>query len=165
MSDSTTSVPELPSSGFLAGVSAEHRAFLGCFGKFLRPADGAVLIEEGQAQDSLYVALTGQMHVLSAAGNRQVLLAKVSEGESIGEINLFDPGKASATVIARGTCVIWTLSHEELDSFLAADPLAGVGVLKGLLAQMARRIRSTNEKLLTAEQRASFHEFWSSASR
>lgn len=44
--------------------------------------------------------------------------------------------------------------------FLAADPEAGISVMKGLLRQVAKRIRTMNEKLATAEQRASIHHFW-----
>jgi hypothetical protein len=57
--------------------------------------------------------------------------------------------------------LVWALSHKELNSFVTADPEAGVAVQHGLLALMARRIRSMNDKLATAEQRASMHNFWS----
>lgn len=45
-------------------------------------------------------------------------------------------------------------------AFLKADPVAGVAVLQGLLHQASSRIRHMNEKLADAEQRASFHHFW-----
>lgn len=153
---------ELPAVGFLSDVSSEHRAFLACFGKFLRPAAGEVLIEEGDAQESLYVILSGTLHIVASHATRPILLAAFGEGDSIGEINLFDPATASATAVVRTGGLIWTLTREELESFLAADPVAGVSVMKGLLRQVARRIRSMNEKLATAEQRASIQNFWTS---
>lgn len=153
---------ELPAVGFLSEVSSEHRAFLACFGKFLRPAAGEVLIQEGDAQESLYVILSGTLHIVASHTTRPILLAAFEEGDSIGEINLFDPATASATAVARTDGLIWTLSREELESFLAADPVAGISVMKGLLRQVARRIRSMNEKLATAEQRASIQNFWTS---
>ncbi len=153
---------ELPAVGFLADVSSEHRAFLACFGKFLRPENGEILIAEGDAQESLYVILSGTLHIVASADDRPVLLAAFGEGDSIGEINLFDPATASATAIVRKAGLIWSLSREELEGFLAADPAAGVSVMRGLLRQVARRIRSMNEKLATAEQRASIQNFWTS---
>lgn len=153
---------ELPAVGFLSDVSSEHRAFLACFGKFLRPAAGEVLIEEGDAQESLYVILSGTLHIVASHTTRPILLAAFGEGDSIGEINLFDPATASATAVVRTGGLIWTLTREELDSFLTADPVAGISVMKGLLRQVARRIRSMNEKLATAEQRASIQNFWTS---
>lgn len=162
MQSAPSPASELPPVGFLSDVSSEHRSFLACFGKFLRPESGEVLISEGDPQESLYVILSGTLHIVSSYADRPNLLAAFGEGDSIGEINLFDPATASATAVVRTGGLIWTLTREELESFLAADPEAGVSVMKGLLRQVARRIRSMNEKLATAEQRASIHNFWTS---
>jgi len=37
--------------------------------------------------------------------------------------------------------------------------------MRGLLRQVSKRIRSMNEKLATAEQRASFHNFWTTGAQ
>jgi CRP/FNR family transcriptional regulator, cyclic AMP receptor protein len=150
---------ELPAVGFLTDVSPEYRAFLACFGRFLRPESGDVLIKQGDPQESLYMILSGILHIVADA-DRQVLLATLGEGDSFGEINLFDPGTASASAVFRSSGLVWVLSRDELKSFLEADPVAGVSVLRGLLHQASSRIRRMNEKLADAEQRASFHHFW-----
>jgi CRP-like cAMP-binding protein len=151
---------ELPAIGFLAEVSPEHRAFLACFGRFLRPQTDDVIIKEGDSQESLFMILAGTLHIITTTDDRPMLLASLGEGDSFGEVNLFDPGTASATAIARSSGLIWVLSRSELAAFLEADPVAGVSVLQGLLHQNASRIRHMNEKLADAEQRASFHHFW-----
>ena len=160
MHQATSPVSELPNAGFLSEVSSEHRAFLACFGKFHRPLSGEILIAEGDAQESLYLVLSGTLHIVASAQERPVLLAAFGEGDSLGEINLFDPATASATAVMRSSGLIWSISREELDAFLTADPVAGISVMRGLLRQVAKRIRSMNEKLATAEQRASIHNFW-----
>lgn len=152
---------ELPAIGFLAEVPAEHRAFLAGYGRFLRPQPGEVLIAAGAEQDALFVILSGSVHIVSDAGGRQLLLAALGAGDSIGEINLFDPATASATAVCRTPALVWSMSRAELRSFLEVDPAAAVAVLDGLLAMMARRIRSMNDKLATAEQRTALHNFWS----
>jgi CRP/FNR family transcriptional regulator, cyclic AMP receptor protein len=151
---------ELPAIGFLSEVSPEHRAFLACFGRFLRPKSGDVLIKEGDKQESLYMILTGTLHIISESTERQMLLASLGAGDSFGEVNLFDPGTASASAVFRSSGLVWVLSREELTAFLEADAAAGVAVLQGLLHQASSRIRHMNEKLADAEQRASFHHFW-----
>ena len=153
-------LPELPAIGCLADVSAEHRAFLACFGRFLRLQNGEVLIAEGECQESLYLILTGTLHIVACAAERQTLLATLGAGDSIGEINLFDPATASATAICRSDSQVWALSRREWDAFEQADPVAGVFVLRGLLREVSRRIRRMNAKLVTAEQKASLHNFW-----
>jgi CRP-like cAMP-binding protein len=165
MNQPSAPLSELPAIGFLSDVSSEHRSFLACFGKFLRPETGEILISEGDAQESLYVILSGSLHIVTSQSDRQMLLAAFGEGDSIGEINLFDPATASATAVVRSGGLIWSLSSEEFEAFLAADPAAGVAVMRGLLRQVAKRIRSMNEKLATAEQRASFHNFWTSGEK
>lgn len=104
--------------------------------------------------------LAGTLHIISESAERQVLLATLGEGDCFGEVNLFDPGTASATAVFRSSGLVWVLSRAELNAFLEADPAAGVAVLQGLLHQSATRIRHMNEKLADAEQRASFHHFW-----
>lgn len=160
MSQPSIPITELPAVGFLAEVSLEHRAFLACFGKFLRPKNGDVVIAEGARQDSLYVIISGTQHIVYSAAGRQVLVATLGEGDSMGEINLFDPATASATAISRSDGFVWSLSRAEMDAFLEADPVAGVTVLRSLLRQISKRMRSMNDKLATAEVRASFHNSW-----
>jgi CRP-like cAMP-binding protein len=164
MPDSAPTSNQLPALGFLAGIPEEHRSFLACYGKYHRPQEGETVILEGAAQDSLYVILTGKLHiVVGSSGDRPRLLASLGPGDSMGEINLFDPGTASASAIARGNVLVWSLSRTELDSFLEADPVIGVPVLRALLSQMSARIRVMNGKLATAEKMSSLHDFWNTA--
>jgi CRP/FNR family cyclic AMP-dependent transcriptional regulator len=160
----TPATNELPAIGFLADVSSEYRSFLACFGRFIRPVPGDVLIKEGERQEALFMILSGNLHIVSKTGDRQALLASLKEGDSIGEINLFDPDTASATAIFRSSGLVWSLSREELDAFLEADPAAGVPVLRGLLCQVSKRIRSMNEKLTSVEETNSLHNYWSATS-
>lgn len=119
------------------------------------------MIDEGAAQDSLHVILAGKLHIVTEVNNeRPLLLASLGPGDSMGEINLFDPGTASASAIARGSALVWSLSRSELDAFLEADPVIGVSVLRALLGQLSQRIRVMNEKLATAEKKSSLHDFW-----
>ena len=161
MTQPSQSMTELPAIGFLADLPAEHRSFLACFGKYHRPEAGDVIIAEGDPQDSLYVILTGKLHIVTNTSERPMLLAALGAGDSIGEVNLFDPGTASASVVVKASGLVWSLSRSELDAFLEADPAIGVAVLRGLLAQVCKRIRTMNEKLATQSERASINQSWS----
>ncbi|MEO5714031.1 MAG: cyclic nucleotide-binding domain-containing protein [Luteolibacter sp.] len=141
-------------------MESSHREFLTSFGKFLRPKNGEVVIEEGAAQDSLYLILSGMLHVVTAAGERSLLVATLGAGDSLGEVNIFDPAHASASVIARSECLIWRITGDELNAFFAADPEGGVQLMQGLLRLSAKRIRAMNGKLVDSEEKAAFHDFW-----
>lgn len=161
MSDIESAQHPLPALGFLAAITEEHRSFLACYGRYHRPQEGDTVIVEGAAQDSLYVILAGKLHIVTGANSeRPSLLATLGPGESMGEINLFDPGTASASAIARSNALVWSLSRSELDSFLESDPESGMAVLRALLSQMAKRFRVMIEKLALAEKKSALHEFW-----
>jgi CRP/FNR family cyclic AMP-dependent transcriptional regulator len=157
---SSSPLPELPAIGFLAEMDLSHREFLASFGKFVRPHDGDVLIEEGTPQPDLCLILSGMLHVVSHAGGRNLLVATLGAGDSLGEVNVFDPGTASASVIARSECLIWQISGTELSGFFEADPVAGIEFMKGLLRLEGKRIRAMNAKLAESEEKSALHSFW-----
>lgn len=158
--NSSSPLPELPAIGFLADVESSHRAFLASYGRFVRPTSGEIFIEEGKPQNSIYLILSGLVHVVTSATDRPILIAQLGAGDSLGEINIFDPATASATVIARSECLIWCFSAEELDSFYEADPAAGLAFTKGLLKISCKRIRGLITKLAESQEISAIHSFW-----
>ncbi len=150
----------LPAVGFLTELESSHREFLASFGEFVRPNSGDTVIEEGNVQNCLHLILSGMLHVVTTAGGRSLLVATLGAGDSLGEINVFDPGSASASVIARSECLIWRITSEELAAFFAADSEGGVKLTQGLLRIASKRIRAMNAKLVNSEEKASFHDFW-----
>jgi CRP/FNR family cyclic AMP-dependent transcriptional regulator len=157
---SSSPLPELPAIGFLSDLDESHRAYLASFGSFVRPHSGEALIEEGKAQENLYLILSGLLHVVAHAGGRDLLVAALGAGDSLGEVNVFDPATASASVLAKSECLIWRISARELDDFIESDAVAGVAFMKGLLRLAGHRIRSMNAKLAESEEKSALHSFW-----
>lgn len=148
MNTPSSPLSEIPPLGFLAGVSAEHRAFLTGFGRFDRPEKGLPYIHEGSTQNSISLVLEGTLHVMTALDQQPLVLAELGPGDVIGEVNLFDPSTASATVIARSHCLIWSMTRDELSGLIESDLEAGHSVMWGLLHLLSHRVRQMNEKLL-----------------
>ncbi|WP_367873521.1 Crp/Fnr family transcriptional regulator [Luteolibacter sp. Populi] len=157
---SSSPLTELPAIGFLSDLDASHREFFSGFGSFVRPQTGEALIEEGKPQGNLYLILSGLLHVVAAAGGRNILVAALGAGDSLGEVNIFDPATASASVVAKSECLIWRISAEELEALFDSDPIAGVALMKGLLRLAGHRIRSMNAKLAESEEKSAMHSFW-----
>jgi CRP-like cAMP-binding protein len=147
MNTASSPLPELPALGFLAEVPSEHRAFLTGFGKFHRPTKGEVFIHEGCPQEALSLVLAGKLHVLTSTDDHPLHLADLGAGDVLGEVNIFDPSVASATVIARADCLIWSMTRSELAGLIEADPEAGQSVMWGLLRLLSGRLRRMNENL------------------
>lgn len=157
---SSTSLPELPAVGFLTGMESSHRQFLASFGEFIRPKNGEMVIFEGAVQNCLYFIISGTLHVVAAAGGRTLLIATLGAGDSLGEVNVFDTARASASVLARSECLIWRITGDQLKAFFAADTEGGIELMQVLLRVAAKRIRAMNAKLIDSEEKASFHDFW-----
>ncbi len=103
---------------------------------------GDVLFREGDEGDRLYVVTEGKIKLgRTSADGRENLLAILGPGQMFGELSLFDPGPRSATVTAVTDCTMQSLSHGELGQWLSGHP----GVARGLLLQLAGRLRHAND--------------------
>ncbi len=103
---------------------------------------GEVLFNEGDSGDRLYVVLDGKIKLGRTSGDgRENLLAVLGPGQMFGELSLFDPGPRSATATAVTDSRLASLGHAELQPWLVNRP----DVARGLLFQLAHRLRRTNE--------------------
>jgi CRP/FNR family transcriptional regulator, cyclic AMP receptor protein len=103
---------------------------------------GDVLFHEGDEGDKLYVVTDGKVKLgRTSSDGRENLLAILGPGQMFGELSLFDPGPRSATVTAVTDTTFSSLSHEDLLRWLDGRP----AVARGLLAQLAGRLRKAND--------------------
>lgn len=151
--------PQLPATGLLQGLSSDDRGLLSGYGEFLPIQEGQCLIEEGNDQNALYFVISGILHVHTDKDNKHTLIARIGPGESIGEINLFDPGKASASVTAQSFTQIWKATRHDFEAFVQAYPDVGEHLLVALVTELSKRIRYLNGKLLAME--AFYQNLWS----
>ena len=133
--------------GIIEPLGYEDRRLLSSYGEFLPVHPRQVLIEQGHPQDSLYFVISGVLHAIREDGGRQSLLGRIGEGETIGEINIFDPGEASATVTAMEFSQVWRIDRAMLEDFMNESPLAASHLLIGISVNLSRRLRGLNEKL------------------
>jgi CRP/FNR family transcriptional regulator len=111
---------------------------------------GEKIIVEGESVDSLFLITKGTAHVRRRAQIREVLLGRIGVGGFFGEINLFDPSVATATVVAVGATRLAVIPHEALRQFMEANPAAGYKITSSLLGEVSRRLRLTNQRLVNA---------------
>ena len=104
---------------------------------------GGHLMRQGDAADCLYVIVRGRVRVerTHPALTAPLVLAELGRGELVGEMGLLDGGPRSATVTAVEQTEALEVATETLTRILAQYP----GAAKGLLGQMARRLRTTDD--------------------
>lgn len=117
---------------------------------------GDEIVSEGKPVTALYIVSKGSAHVRRTTKGTEVLLGRIAPGGFFGEINLFDPGVATATVVAVGHVELAAIGHETLRSFMAENPATGYKVASALLGEVCKRMRQTNERFVNAV-------YWASA--
>jgi CRP/FNR family cyclic AMP-dependent transcriptional regulator len=103
----------------------------------------AVLINEGDDTNSLFVIVAGRVRVyLSDSDGREVTLATQGPGEYFGELVL-DGGPRSASVMTLDSTQCVVIKHNELQQFLAENPEFALH----LIGDLVRRTRRLTENV------------------
>lgn len=100
---------------------------------------GETIVKRGQGGVGLYLILDGSAEV--RRGTRS--LARLGAGQFFGEMTLFDNQPRSADVLASRPSKLAVLTKWEFWAFALSEPT----VLRGILEEMARRLRETNQAL------------------
>lgn len=111
--------------------------------------DATVVIEEGDAADSMYVVLDGYLEVTKLNEGRQVVLNQVGPGEVVGEMGLLEDAPRGATVTATSESRLLRVPVAVFRE-LVEDPQ----FLLDLLKTVIRRLRSTEATLRHEERMA-----------
>lgn len=141
--------PDLPALGILEFLSDDERSVLSGYGDFVPVQADQVLIEEGQAQDSLYLLVSGKLEIFTAL-ERRINLGVVEPGQCVGEVNMFDPKDASASVSGEGFSQVWRINRTQLESFMNDNAVAAAKFLIGIASQLSKRVRQANDTLTSA---------------
>ncbi len=129
------------SKTWIPELTPEERATLMSYGEHTVIKEDEILILQGQQQDMLFLLLSGELRAQASSHRSQVILGKISPGESVGEMSVMDPFTASATIRALKEGNLWKIERDRFDKFIEENPRAGTKVLRHLAKTMARRVR------------------------
>jgi CRP/FNR family cyclic AMP-dependent transcriptional regulator len=139
------SKPTLPVFSWIGHLKDDDRDLLSSYGEFFPGHPGIAIIEEGAEQTEVFVVISGKLQVHSMQENGEArLLAEVGPGETLGEISLFTPGPATATVIPTEFSQLWRIDDGDLIQFMTDNPGAGNVLLRTLATILAQRLRKVD---------------------
>lgn len=119
--------------------------------------NGERILEEGTVVNHFYIVCEGTVHVRRLAQTREMLLGRLGVGAFFGEINLFDPGTATASIYAMKTPTrLAVVDYETLRNFLSENPGLGYKIVSAMMAEMSQRLRQTSARLVNTV-------YWSSS--
>lgn len=146
----------LPRTGILAFMDDESREQLTGYGSLLPTVAGQVIIEEAREQTCLYVVLNGTFNVTTHVSGRDIPLDTVEGGDCFGEVAIFQPGPASATVTSAEAGQLWFMDVQNLQQFLLDWHHAGCALLFGINTILSRRLKRANAVIKANEIMPSF---------
>lgn len=112
-------------------------------GKCDKVSQGTVLIHEGKPITAVFIVLQGMLSVqLVEKGNLE--LARLGEGEVVGEMSFLDSSPPSATVIAAQDSIVLTVPRAQLLAKLVQDSGLASRFYRSLALFLSDRLRHTN---------------------
>ena len=107
-----------------------------------------IVISEGEDNDHLFLLLKGKLEVLQDVDGFNKRVALLESGDSLGEVSVFDPGPASATVRAVDEAEVWLITRDSLDSLHSANPKVAYRLLSRITTCLSKRLRLMNDKVV-----------------
>jgi CRP/FNR family transcriptional regulator, cyclic AMP receptor protein len=107
-----------------------------------RVARGTTLFRQGDAGDSLYAVVSGQVRIsASASGGREVFLNLMEAGDTFGEIAIIDGQSRTASATTVTDCDLLTVSRADFLGLMHEDPTLPIH----LLQLFCQRVRWTSD--------------------
>lgn len=107
-------------------------------------SDGAIIFSEGQVGDTFYVIRQGEVVI-----SKLKVLAILQSGDFFGEMSLIDQSPRSASAIAKGKVIMYTLSRKSFQELLQTNLQAAQTFIFKLLETLVHRLRQTDRELVT----------------
>lgn len=106
------------------------------------------IFSEGEKGDFVCFVTKGSLEVLKKNENgKNVVIALLGKGRSIGEMAVIDDFPRSATVKARADSTLVIITRKDFDQLLDQHPKIGIKILKGLAKLLSMNMRKTSSRL------------------
>ncbi|MBW2622725.1 MAG: Crp/Fnr family transcriptional regulator [Deltaproteobacteria bacterium] len=115
----------------------------GRVGKIRTFEDGELIFDEGTISGWIFVVAYGEVEIFRTIGDKQIILDRIYEGESLGEMSFF--GQYTRSAAARAVGQVGLLPFK--DHYLLEEYDKLPNFFKVFLEAMAQRMRSLMEKV------------------
>ena len=111
---------------------------------------GHALIQQGEADRTLYFVLRGTLEIIvrSNDGISMGTVAQIKAGSVLGELAFFDGGTRSAASWAVSECDVAAMTPDQYSAFEASNPALARDLLFALGRILAKRLRQTNARVV-----------------
>jgi CRP-like cAMP-binding protein len=97
---------------------------------------GALLFEEGQPGDDMYIVVTGEVELRRRVGASERVLAVLGAGEFFGEMAILNARPRSATAVARTAARLFVIDRTTFEAMLRARPEIALRIIRALATRL-----------------------------
>ena len=116
--------------------------------RLFRVDPNTALVVEGESGTGMYVLVNGSAQVTVKGGDeRETILAVLSRGDVIGELNLIDTAPHSATVTCLEASTLFHMDTRAFNTLRAEHSQAAYKVLRATAPIICERLRQINERI------------------
>ncbi len=134
---------------FLADLSAAELKNFADLLESREYEEGDRIIEEGTVPVAFEIVRDGAVHVRRRTSDgSEKFLNRLGPGSFFADVNLFDPGVASASIYAAETTQTAMIPYVRFRTFMNENPSGGYRIVSAMLVEVARRLRVSNERLV-----------------
>lgn len=100
-----------------------------------------LIVRQGVLQNTFFMLVAGEVEVQREVDGRVLKIAEIQAGQFFGEINLFDPGVATASIITLTPIKTLEISNDDFRTFITRRPDIAADFTFQLAQIIARRFR------------------------
>lgn len=135
---------QLKQIGLFSGLTDSELAALAEIASRRSFAKNAIIINEGDETDSLYLILSGKVKVvLSDEDGKEVIISILEPGDYFGEMSLIDSEPRSARVVTMLDSQFSIIHKTDFNKVLDGNP----DLARNLLVGLAQRLRAANKNI------------------
>ena len=97
---------------------------------------GAVLFEEGQPGDFMYVVQSGEVEIRRMVGESERVLAVLPPGEFFGEMAILNGRPRSATAVCRTAARLLVIEGKTFEAMLRARPEIALRIIRSIATRL-----------------------------
>lgn len=102
-------------------------------------ADGEIIVREGETGDCMFAIQKGRLEVLRTGKDGEVRLGIMEEGDTFGEMAIFEREVRSVTVRALGEARVLTIDRKTLLRRVQEDPSLAFNLVR-MMSKYVRRL-------------------------
>ena len=137
-------VNQIKQIGLFSGLNDEQVGTIAEIATKRSYPKNAIIINEGDETDSLYLILSGKVKVvLSDEDGKEVIISILEPGDYFGELSLIDSEPRSARVVTMVDCQFSIIHKSDFDQVTESNP----ALVKNLLIGLAQRLRAANKNI------------------